>query len=210
MNKFPIKKLVQESNNDCGPTCLAMITRKPISEVKKELNFDKDGIYMVQLVSYLRYLGYSVVYHYFNPQFLRLSDENNCSSDQLIEKLLSLEKLTEGNDKCFNYMMHYLHCRKEKIHIYMMTKKMVKTIIDMGGLCLSLMTSNYLYFEEHKELNYHYNIIVGYEKDDFIVYDPLCKDKLYVDGEKYLHGVYSITNDEYLEAGSIAAIYDLL
>ena len=204
-----IKPLIQETDYDCGPTCVAMITQQPLSEVKKELKIYEEGTYMVQLAAYLRHCGFSVIYHYFNPLFLRLSDESNVTSDQLITKLYALHKTTKEQKQCFYYMIHYLKYRKETIHVSMMTTDMVRTVIDMGGCCLPLMTSNYLYSESHSEFNYHYNIIVGYDKEEFVIYDPLCEDPLYINGEKYLHGVYATTGSEMFDAGSVLAIYDM-
>lgn len=205
-----VKQLIQETDDDCGgPTCVAMITKQSIADVKKEMKTYDRETYMVQLAAYLRHCGFSVIYHYFNPLFLRLSDENNCSSDRLIAKLFTLPKETKEQKQCFDYMIHYLRYRKETIHVSMMTTEMVKTVIDMGGCCLALMTSNYLYPEPHSEFNYHYNIIVGYDKEDFVIYDPLCKEELHINGEKYLHGVYAPTGSEMPDAGSVLAVYDL-
>lgn len=207
-----IKPLLQETDDDCGPTCVAMITQQPIYEVKKQIKSYEKSTYMVQIAAYLRYSGLSVIYHYFNPLFLRLSDEGNCSSDQLIAKLYSLpEELKNTKDKrqSFDFMIHYLEYRKEIMEVSMMTTEMVKTVIDMGGCCLTLMTSNYMYPDTPREFNHHYNIIVGYDRDDFVIYDPLYEKELYVNGEKYLHGVYATTGSEMLDTGSILVVYDL-
>lgn len=53
-----VKQLVQETDDDCGPTCVAMITKQSITDVKSELKIYDRGTYMVQLAAYLRHMGF--------------------------------------------------------------------------------------------------------------------------------------------------------
>lgn len=201
--------LQQEDVDDCGPTCIAMITKLSISHIKSDIKIYKRGTFVVQLASYLRHVGFTVVYYYFNPLFLRLCDEGKCNSEELMNRLSKLKLISSDQKNCYNYMIHYLKHRKEKIHILMVTIETMKTVLDMGGVLLCLMTSNYLYTDEHSEFNYHYNIVVGYDEENFQIYDPLCNDDLFIPMEKYMCGIYATTGKEMIDSGSVLAVYDL-
>lgn len=205
-----ITHLQQKDDDDCGPTCVAMITGLRISCIKSDIKIYKRGTYVVQLAAYLRHVGFTVVYNYFNPLFLRLCDEGKCDSEELMNRLSKLELKDSDQKNCYNYMIHYLKHRKETIHISMVTTEGMKSVLDMGGVLLCLMTSNYLYTDEHSEFNCHYNIVVGYDDEgNFQIYDPLCKDDLFIPMEKYLCGIYATTGNEMLDSGSVLAVYDL-
>lgn len=205
-----VKHLEQHYSNNCGPTCIAMITGESEEKVTSRITLGEWGSFPYQLALDLKAAGYVVCFSYFNPSVVRISDEDSLEGEALIDRVYALHKPTCHEEQhCLDWMVHYVKYQKQNIVVQMMTPEKVKTVLDMGGVLIALMTSNYMYNTPHTGVNKHYTVVVGYDRNDLLVYDPACENPIWVDCYKFLMGVYATCSDGVIDSGSILSVYEL-
>lgn len=198
-----VTHILQEDDDDCGPTCIAMTTGISLTQVKKHVTIHKRGTYAPQLASYILSQGYNVEYTYFNPNITTLQEEGK-DAEYLRDKIRGLKYVDADCRKAYSYMYHYLG--KGSLRVQIPTISLLESYLDNGYAGIALMTSVYMSGKTDTWMNYHFTVLASHTKTDFIIYDPEEKDPLVVPKEKYLLSVFALCSSRAIDYGSIVWI----
>lgn len=192
--------LLQKKDDDCGPTCVSMITGIPPHKVTEDVRIHERGTYAPQLATYILEQGFDVEYTYFNPSITTLREEGMGAS-YLKDKIRGMRCIDNDCRKAYNYMYHYLG--KGKLSVHIPTVKIIEHYLNKGYAGIALMTSVYLSNLSKTWLNYHFTVLVNHTSNDFVIYDPEEEDPLIIPKEKYLLSVFALCSSPAIDYGSI-------
>jgi len=193
---------------DCGLACTAMVLeyygiKTEIENLKRETKVYKFGTFAPQLGLILLKKGLKVSITTLNPGLFTLKDEK-LSQAEIVDKLEeSILKKKGTNKLALKYFIEF--CRNNgKINVRIPETSEIKENILKKQPVIALLTSNFLQ-GDNADLNYHFNVITGFDADSFYINDPLWNK---FGGEKrfaqkdYLYAIHaSVAGD--LDNGSL-------
>lgn len=183
-----VRHVKQRRDDDCGPTCVEMVTGHDIKDIYKQIRIFDRGTYAPQLAKYLFDNKFDVKLTYFNPYLTNVYHEHSMSKAQLLNNLIESKDLT--NKQAIKYMKQ---CASDyPITIEMPTKERFIKKLDEGYVIIPLLTSCFLDKDE-VYFNQHYVVITGYKDDKFIVNDPSYKRKQSFKMDHMLYGIVAAT-----------------
>ena len=202
-----VTHILQEDEDDCGPTCIAMTTGISLNQVKKQVPIHKRGTYAPQLASYILSQGYRVEYTYFNPNVTTLKEEGK-NAEYLRDKIRGMRCKDDDCRKAYSYMYHYLG--QGRLQVQIPTVTLLEHYLDNGYAGIALMTNVYMSEDTKTWLNYHFTVLVSHTDTDFVIYDPEEKEPLVIPKEKYLLSVFALCSSSAIDYGSIVWIKEEL
>jgi hypothetical protein len=212
----------QTKDDDCGPTCISMVSGIPIMKLLKEIRIFDRGTYSFQLAGYLHELGMKPECYYFNPKLTHINDQHDDlvignTGETLITRLLHMKPKCADEKNAINFMHNYLKYKGGHIEVCFPTLDLFLQKLDKGYIALCLLINNHIYEDDTWErvdakLFYHFNIVSGYTKHSrrtssnaltFTVQDPMCDDAIEVNADHLLYGINSAVGSGAVDFGNI-------
>lgn len=207
-----MQHLKQTTSDNCGPTCIAMITGDMIPPAS-EIKIYSRGTYTFQLATYLQRVrpGLELILSYFNPRLTRVEDQHTMTKDDLRYRMTSYFDPTNQDEKmAVNYAISYLRRRNNDVRVAIPTERYIDSFLGDGFDALCLTSSDYYYDDEfnpdHMRINHHFVIIKHHPTlpdTHFLLLDPLCDHPRDMLKETFIYGLYASVEDWDIDSGTI-------
>lgn len=180
-----MEHVTQTTTDNCGPTCISILTGDPIPSRRAIPIDEDDGTTPFQLAAYLskNYPENTTLLSYFNPSLVTSAEQSTLTKDELHYRITRFVKpSTKYQHLNYLYALNYLkYAPHGEFEVAIPTLSYLDTYINKGFHAICLVTTSHFYDEEYdphdEPFNNHFVVIGKHTSEPatfYKMYDPLC------------------------------------
>lgn len=212
-----MEHICQTTNENCGPTCVAIVTNSMIPPEFDIPVSKQNGTTTFQLASYLnkKHKKNSTFVSYFNPSYTTRREQFKLSPDELLQRFIQYSKPETIAEKLGKrYAINYVKYVKGDIEVAIPTEMYLDKYLNQNYKAICLITSKHLYLEDYKPtkddpaFNYHFVVITKHKTDSanyYKVYDPLLPKPATIKKHDFVYSLHVTVTDT--DCGTGATIF---